>query len=86
MSLRDPDPRQTVQRVRVGLVGLAAVILLIGLAGMIFSALRREQPSTVPGATNAAAALDGNAAEANDPLADLGVAPGAPAPALSNTR
>jgi len=78
MSLRDPDPRQTVQRVRVGLVGLAAVILLIGLAGMIFSAIRREQPGAGPGTSNAVAALDANASDTNDPLADLGVAPGTP--------
>ncbi|MGJ3629790.1 hypothetical protein AB5I41_28620 [Sphingomonas sp. MMS24-JH45] len=34
------------QRARVGLVGLAAVVLLIGLASAILSAVNREQPVT----------------------------------------
>lgn len=75
----EPDPRQVVQRVRVGLIGLAAVILLIGLAGMIFSAIRREGEAPVHGAANASVAALDNAADAGDPLADLGVAPGAAA-------
>jgi cobalamin synthase len=75
---RDPhDSAQAMQRVKVGLVGLAAVVLLIGLAGIVLSALRS---AAVPGSdpalvANAAAA---NVADSdNEPLADLGVAPGA---------
>jgi len=69
----EPDPRQAVQRVRVGLIGLAAVILLIGVAGLIFSTLRRNPAPA--GAQNGAAAFADNAST-GDPLADLGVAPG----------
>jgi len=83
---------QRMQRVKVGLVGLAAVVLLIGLASAIFSAASRERPTSAAGTTSAAAAANitiGNtalpAAEADEPLADLGVAPSAkesPRPAL----
>jgi len=69
-----------VQRVRVGLVGLAAVILLIGLAGMIFSTLRRDQSPPETGVPATTAAVDTNASDANDPLADLGITPSTPVP------
>ena len=75
---------QRMQRVKVGLVGLAAVVLLIGLASAIFSAVSRERPTSAAGASSAATASNitiGNTAlaadEANEPLAELGVAPSA---------
>ena len=75
---------QAMQRVRVGMVGLAAVILLIGLASALFSAANRQQANTAATsagevanmtAVNAASAA---AAADNEPLAQLGVAPSAP--------
>jgi hypothetical protein len=81
---RKSQAGQTMQRVKVGMVGLAAVVLLIGIASAIFSAANREKPIAVAGApkveavanmtaANAAAPLDA----ANEPLAELGVAPSA---------
>ena len=70
------------QRVKVGLIGLAAVVLLIGLASAIFSAANRERPVIAAGAP--AAEVVANMAitnttlptdTANEPLAELGVAP-----------
>lgn len=77
-----PSSHQTMQRVKVGMIGLAAVVLLIGLASAIFSTAKRERPIAVAGAPtaetvanltiiNAAAPID----PANEPLAELGVAP-----------
>ena len=75
------DPRdagQTMQRVKVGMTGLAFVLLLIGLASVIFSSASRERPIAVAGAakpdpmTNAMLA---NEAAASEPLAEIGVAP-----------
>ncbi|MEH3035957.1 MAG: hypothetical protein PGN23_05585 [Sphingomonas adhaesiva] len=70
------------QRVRVGMSGLAAVVLLIGLASAIFSSVNREAP--VDGAGNAAAVANLSAPGAlpsptpsNEPLAELGVTPAA---------
>jgi hypothetical protein len=73
-----PNSHQTIQRVKVGMVGLAAVILLIGLASAIFSAADRERTVAVGGSNVAAAKVVANAADpANEPLAELGVAPSA---------
>jgi hypothetical protein len=75
---------QTMQRVKVGMSGLAAVVLLIGLASAIFSAASRERPVAVPGAAkldipavvptlNTTTTTPADAA--SEPLAELGVAP-----------
>lgn len=73
---------QSMQRVRVGMIGLAAVILLIGLASILFSGVRDQRGRTAAGGGDAAvvanlAAPDGATLnESDEPLADLGVAPG----------
>lgn len=76
-------PGQTAQRVKVGVVGLALVLMLIGLASLVFSAARGDRPLAAEGGGHAevvANIADGNDADAaNEPLADLGVAPGAAA-------
>jgi hypothetical protein len=65
------------QRVRVGLTGLAFVFVLVLLAA-IFTSPSEEEPITVnmieSGRPGAAAAKQ--AAEPQEPLAQLGVAPG----------
>jgi len=77
------DSVQTMQRVRVGMTGLAIVLVLIGLATAIFSSANRETPVAAIGASNASvvANMTGEttnttAEKAKDvPLAELGVAP-----------
>lgn len=82
--MTSPDPNldraQTTQRVKVGMIGLAAVLLLIGLAAAIFSTASRERavagganPDVVANLTigNDIAAMG----DGSEPLADLGVAP-----------
>ena len=67
------------QRVRIGLTGLAFVFVLVLLAA-IFTSPSEEQPITAnmieqqlrPGAVP----LNQSAAEPKEPLAELGVAPG----------
>lgn len=74
-----PDPQQSMQRVKVGMIGLAVVILLIGLAGAIIGSASRERPLPTIGAPHADVVA--NMALANEtaagPLAELGVAPSA---------
>ena len=60
----------TAQRIRIGLTGLAFAFLLV-LLGSVIS--RSRDDAAVTAAENAAA----NAEEPNEPLAELGVAPGA---------
>lgn len=75
------EPNQSIQRVKVGMTGLALVLLLIGLASAIFSSASREPPVAAVGAAqpdtvaNLAMTDAANAAAAKEPLAELGVAP-----------
>jgi hypothetical protein len=75
------ETSQTMQRIRVGVTGLAIVLLLIGLAGVIFNAVNRERPIAAIGGAKpetVAAIADSNGQagdQRNEPLADLGVAP-----------
>lgn len=63
------------RRIRVGLTGLSGIILLIALASAMLQQL-------TPGQTPVAAAINGSptkpAGSGSEPLAELGVAPGAP--------
>ncbi|OYW23256.1 MULTISPECIES: hypothetical protein [unclassified Sphingomonas] len=76
------EPSQTIQRVKVGMTGLAFVMLLIGLASAIFSSASREPvPATAadgakPDLIANLAAVPLNETETvQEPLAELGVAP-----------
>lgn len=67
----DEEGRDGMQRVRVGLTGLAVVLVLLAVATALFRTVDQQ----IPANTSAAAA---NSAESQDePLADLGMAPGA---------
>ena len=83
MKMIAQDTAQTSQRVKVGVIGLAAVLLLIGLAAAIFSTASRERaviggarPDVVANMAMANTALPMDA-PTNEPLAELGVAPSA---------
>lgn len=77
------EPAQAIQRVKVGMTGLAFVLLLIGLASAIFSSVNRERPVAVVGAAKpevVANLTNANTTEpaltpGKEPLAELGVAP-----------
>jgi hypothetical protein len=76
------DTSQTMQRVRVGLTGLAVVLLLIGMASAVFNSASRERPVSVVGGPKPAvvAELSNSSAPdpaASEPLAELGLTPSA---------
>lgn len=74
---------QTLQRLQIGLSGLAAMVLLVGLANIILDRVKQTDAHSVP---EAAASVAANPSAANDPLADAGVAPEvqvAPTPAAT---
>jgi len=76
------DTSQTMQRVRVGLTGLAVVLLLIGMASAVFNSASRERPVSVVGGPKPAivAELSNSAssdAPVSEPLAELGLTPSA---------
>src|SRR5215208_3368240 len=68
-SIAMPDQGTSAQRIRIGLTGLAFAFLLVLLGSVISRSSRDGQVNSVEQAgTN----------EPSEPLADLGVAPGAP--------
>ena len=72
------DAGQSMQRVRVGLIGLAIVVLLIALASAMMRSASREAPVAVAGAPRVdpiANMATSNQQEPGEPLAELGVAP-----------
>ncbi|TGX55579.1 hypothetical protein E5A73_00100 [Sphingomonas gei] len=83
MKSGSQDSQQAMQRVRVGMTGLAMVLVLIGLASAIFSSANRDDPVEAIGAPNAMVVANmtgepGNTSTAkgkDEPLAELGVAP-----------
>jgi hypothetical protein len=73
--------REELQRVQIGLVGLAAVLLIVTLANLVIQTARNEAgpdsaatEQTVPGAGQVNSS-GGGAAGPSEPLADLGVTP-----------
>ena len=50
MKSMPSDPHSSMQRVRVGLTGLATVMLLMGVASAIFTSARDEAPVVAEGA------------------------------------
>lgn len=77
------DTSQTVQRVKVGMIGLIAVVLLIAIASAILGSATRERPIATAGSGQAAVVANlaitnadaGKADPSGEPLAELGVAP-----------
>jgi len=65
---------QAVQRLQVGLFGLSAMLLLVGLANIIMDRARLTEAQED---TAAASAPTEEAPAASDPLADIGVVPSA---------
>ena len=82
-----PTPRevraQAVQRLQVGILGLATMLLLIGLANIIMQHARQSDIAQAPAGMVHQASSGG--AGGSDPLADIGVAP-APDTAAAQRR
>ncbi|WP_336973266.1 hypothetical protein [Sphingobium aromaticiconvertens] len=74
-----PRRQEGLQRVQIGLTGVAGVILLVGLANIVIDKARVDDSSTPPPVV---ATIDANASATapKEPLAELGVQP-APEPA-----
>lgn len=82
MKSNGPNSSQSMQRVRVAMTGLAAVVVFIGLASALFNSAANEPPVTAIGAARpeVVANMTDTAvanASSNEPLAELGVAPSA---------
>jgi hypothetical protein len=69
---------QAVQRLQIGLFGLAAMVLLVGLANILINNADRNQARVVPEAAPTVA-VQPKIEQASDPLAEAGVVPDMPA-------
>ena len=67
------------QRIKVGLIGLAAIVLLIAVASAVIGGASREAPINTVGAAQpevvANMAVVNDATPSAEPMAELGVAP-----------
>jgi hypothetical protein len=80
------DKRAGMQRVRVGLTGLGAVLLIVAISAAIFESARQQPANAIDPAANRTeqqvANMVVNQTEAPaEPLAEIGLTPSAPAPA-----
>lgn len=80
IALEEARDRST--RIRVGLTGLVGILLIVGLASAMMSRLTANANQGPPVAATQAAAQAKADAEPVEPLAELGVAPGAPEAAV----
>lgn len=67
-----PRRQEGLQRVQIGLTGLAGVVLLVGLANIVIEKARIDDAALPPPSVPA---LSVNAVSPKEPLAELGVQP-----------
>ncbi|PDH68369.1 MAG: hypothetical protein CNE89_03940 [Sphingomonadaceae bacterium MED-G03] len=67
-----PRRQEGLQRVQIGLTGLAGVVLLVGLANIVIEKARVDDAALAPPVTPT---LETNAVAPKEPLAELGVQP-----------
>lgn len=68
----NPRRQEGLQRIQIGLTGVAGVILLVGLANIVIEKARVDDSSTPPPVV---ATIDTNSMTPKEPLAELGVQP-----------
>jgi hypothetical protein len=68
---------QSMQRLQIGLFGLAAMVLLVGLANIIKTNAAQNEARVVPEAAPTVAGAEARATD-SDPLADAGLVPDMP--------
>ena len=79
------DKRAGMQRIRVGLTGLGAVLLIVAISAAIFESASHQPGSGTNTTLNRSEQSVANMVTANgidapsEPLAEIGVTPGAPA-------
>ncbi|MCB2050609.1 MAG: hypothetical protein KDE63_04180 [Novosphingobium sp.] len=76
--------RQAVQRLQIGLIGLAAMILVVAMANIIMERAMESDATTVPEASATTPADPSATVSARDPLSDAGVVPELPSSSQSS--
>ena len=68
---------EAIFRLQIGVAGLAAMLMMIGLANIVMDRAKETEATTVPEAASTVAPVKNAPAPASDPLADAGVIPSA---------
>ena len=68
---------EAIFRLQIGVAGLAAMLMMIGLANIVMDRAKETEATTVPEAASTAAPVKNAPVPADDPLADAGVIPSA---------
>ncbi len=76
---------QSIHRLQIGLAGLGAMILLIGLAQVVYDRAQLSEAETVPAASSTIAPKE-PAPVQKDPLAEAGVVPDLPSEPIGQTE
>ena len=66
---------QAIFRLQIGVAGLLAILMMIGLANIVMDRAKETDATTVPEAASTAAPVKNAPAPGSDPLADAGVIP-----------
>ncbi len=72
-----PTRAEAIFRLQIGLAGLVAMLMMIGLANIIMDRAKESDATTVPEAASTAAPVKTPPVPGSDPLADAGVIPAA---------
>ncbi|HWK42218.1 MAG TPA: hypothetical protein VNR60_09820 [Croceibacterium sp.] len=75
---------QAMQRLQVGLFGIASMVLLVGLANVVLTNARQNEAQVVPEAVSPAATPQGKVP--SDPLAEAGIVPDLPVATPTETQ
>lgn len=70
---------EAVRRLQIGLSGLAAMVLMVGLASVVLDRAKQTDASTVPDAAATTEPTKAAPTPKGDPLAEAGVVPDLPA-------
>lgn len=70
-----PRRLEGLQRVQIGLTGLAGVVLLVGLANIVIDKARKDDAALPPPVVPTLSTATTNVVSPKDPLAELGVQP-----------
>lgn len=78
MAHKDTGRKEGMQRIQIGISGLAGVVLLVGLANIVVDNIRKDAETAEmanPGVAANVVAGAAPVAKPTEPLAELGVAP-----------
>ena len=75
---------EAIFRLQIGVAGLVAMLMMIGLANIVMDRAKETEATTVPEAASTAAPIKNAPAPGSDPLADAGVIPSSMADAASS--